>query len=452
MSAQSPSSLWLHRPNVSSSLPAWSREVDGPACTAFEELKRGLQELSGEVPRLGSGGVGLFRSSELPEEGFQRRMEGGQLVLRSGGDRGLLYGVFDLLRDLRLGRDAETEKRETPAMPLRMLNHWDNMDLSFAKTGEAVERGYAGASVFDWTRPFAEQPRVQELARLYASIGLNACCINNVNADPRYLTDDTFVKLAELAGVFRGWGIQLWSSVNFAAPMTLGGLDTADPLDAGVEAWWRERVEKLFDLIPDFGGFLVKANSEGEPGPNEYGRDHHDGANLFGRLLKPYGGQVIWRTFVYGSTGGREGGNFAHFHSLDGKFADNVSLQVKHGPIDFQANEPPHPLFGNMPETPLVLELQAAQEYTGQHAFTFYWGPLWTKILQTPMPQGRLMDLLSASGTGLAVIPGVGMSEWWTPHPLAAVNLYLGDRGGVGRPQLWTGSCRGNRRPADGQL
>jgi alpha-glucuronidase len=325
-----------------------------------------------------------------------------------------------------------------------MLNHWDNMDLSFAKTGEAVERGYAGASVFDWTRPFAEQPRVRELARLYASIGMNACCINNVNADPRYLTDETFTKLEELAGIFREWGIGLWISVSFAAPMSLGGLETADPLDAGVEAWWRERVETLYRLIPDFGGFVVKANSEGEPGPNDYGRDHDEGANLFARVLAPHGGTVIWRTFVYGSTGGRAGGNFTHFHALDGCFDDNVILQVKHGPIDFQANEPPHPLFGNMPRTPLMLELQAAQEYTGQDVFTFYWGPIWETVLKTPMAAGgvpqiagrkdrgrdaprpagnTLSDLLS--DTGLAVIPGVGMSEWWTPHPLAASNLYL---------------------------
>jgi alpha-glucuronidase len=389
---------------------------------ALEELRRGLGELYGVFPTVGKSGVGLFRCSELPEEGYERLIKGDRLILRAGGDRGLLYGVFDLLRDLALGREIE-DKCEQPFCKMRMLNHWDNMDLSFAKTGEAVERGYAGASVFHWTRPFAEQPRVLELARVYASIGLNHCCINNVNADPRYLTDETLPKLKELAEIFRPWGIRLWISVNFAAPISLGGLESADPLDAEVVAWWRERVDAFYAAIPDFGGFVVKANSEGEPGPNDYGRDHDDGANLFARLLAPYGGQVIWRTFVYGNTGGRSGGNFTHFHNLDGSFDENVILQVKHGPIDFQPNEPPHPLFGNMPKTPLILELQAAQEYTGQGVYTFYWGPLWSKILQTPMSEGCLSDLLAE--TGLAVIPGLGMSEWWTPHPLAAVNVYL---------------------------
>ena len=367
-----------------------------------------------------SSGLRMSVDPTLPSEGYAWALSPKGGLLRGGSDTGLLYGIFNLLRHIQLEQPLAAPRHSSPAYPDRMINHWDNLDASFAKTGELVERGYAGGSVFQWNQPDAPGPRAAVLARLYASIGINHCVINNVNADPRYLSDAMLDQIATLATIFRAWGIRLWLSVNFNAPMLLDGLSTADPLAEDVRNWWRRCASRIYERVPDFGGFLVKANSEGEPGPHDYGRDHHDGANMLTEALREHGGRVIWRTFVYGSTGGRKGGNFTHFHSLDGAFADGSLLQVKHGPIDFQPNEPPHPLLGAMPATAKILELQIAQEYTGQGVFTFYWPPLWRTILDAPAGAERIADKLA----GMAAIPGVGDQQGFFPHPLAAANLY----------------------------
>ncbi|NUS14735.1 MAG: alpha-glucuronidase [Streptomyces sp.] len=385
--------------------------------------------------RAGGGG-------EPGTEGFLLARRDGTTVVVADGPAGLLYGFFHVVR---LGESAFAEdggltgavQLHRPALATRMLDHWDN--LTTHPVMGHVERGYSGGSIF-WRdgEPLRDLPRVRAYARLLAATGVNAVAVNNVNvhaAETRLLTE-RLGDVAELADVFRPYGIRLHLSVNFAAPVVLGELDTADPLDDGVRAWWAAAAARVYEAIPDFGGFVVKADSEGQPGPFSYGRSHADGANMLAAALAPHGGEVHWRTFVYDHqqdwrdrSTDRARAAYDHFAPQDGDFADNVVLQVKHGPIDFQTREPVSPVIAAMPRTRLAVELQVTQEYTGQQRHVCYLGPMWSEVLGfRPWGDGgrSVADLAAdpSAGGGLVAVSNVGDDPYWTGHPLAQANLY----------------------------
>jgi alpha-glucuronidase len=304
----------------------------------------------------------------------------------ANNDVGVLYGVFHLLRLMQTQRRLDGQVFERPQFRHRILNHWDNLDGS-------VERGYAGASLWDWHKlPGYTAPRYTDYARANASLGINGTVLTNVNADATALTAEYLRKASALADVFRPYGIRVYLTARFSAPIEIGGLETADPLAPEVRAWWTAKVNEIYQVIPDFGGFLVKANSEGQPGPQDYKRTHADGANMLAAALEPHGGLVMWRAFVYSEsvTEDRHKQAYTEFQPLDGTFRPNVLVQVKNGAIDFQPREPFHPLFGAMPKTPLLLELQITKEYLGFATHLVYLGPLFEEVLQadTHRPQG----------------------------------------------------------------
>ncbi|WP_406050926.1 alpha-glucuronidase [Kribbella sp. NBC_00889] len=366
----------------------------------------------------------------LGAEGFVVARRGNNLVVAAEAGRGLLYGYFYVLRYFEW-MTSEFVVVERPAIAIRMLDHWDNL-VPHPRMG-AVERGYSGGSIFFRDgRVVADLTRVRGYARLLASIGINAVAINNVNvhaAETRLITDH-LPDVSRLAAVFREYGIAVYLSVNFAAPMELSDLDTADPLDPRVIRWWSAAVSRVYDAVPDLGGFVVKADSENRPGPHVYERTHADGANLLAQALAPYGGTVFWRCFVYDShqdwrdrSTDRARAAYDHFIPLDGRFQDNVVLQVKHGPLDFQAREPVSPLLGELQATRFALELQVTQEYTGQQKDLCYLGPWWREILQ--------FDTTGAGGATVAdrtkaivAVSNVGDDANWTGHKLAQSNLY----------------------------
>lgn len=347
-----------------------------------------LEQLTAMLPKATVERAGALRDGGyLIESALLREKKCTVIVSKS--DAGVLYGTFHFLRLMQTGRPVEPLSLSSePAIELRMLNHWDNLDGS-------IERGYGGKSLWKWDElPDYVNQQCHEYGRFCASIGINGVVLNNVNADPKILQQDYLVKVAALTDVFRTWGIRTYLCANFAAPMRpsdvdrrvkgwrgIGNLDTADPLEPAVVAWWKTKADEIYRLIPDFGGFLVKADSEGEPGPRSYQRTHAEGANMLADALAPHGGTLIWRAFVYGRSEDRAMDAYHEFKSLDGKFRDNVFLQVKNGPLDFQPREPFTPLFGAMPETHLALELQIAKEYLGHATTLAYLGPMWTEIL-----------------------------------------------------------------------
>ena len=366
---------------------------------AVAELQRGLGGLLGRDESVGHavrpGAILVGTPAELPavaalhlplaglgDEGYllrSARVDGAPVtIVTANSDIGVLYGAFALLRQLQTGQSiAHLDLASAPKVRIRMLDHWDNRDRT-------VERGYAGESIWDWWRlPDYRDPRYTDYARANASIGINGTVLNNVNATPDILTHRYIEKVAALADIFRPYGIKVYLSVNFASPIKLGGLKTADPLDPQVAAWWRAKADEIYRAIPDFGGFLVKANSEGQPGPGDYHRSHAQGANMLAAALSPHHGIVIWRAFVYSATGGGDRAKEAYdeFKPLDGQFADNVVLQVKNGPIDFQPREPFSPLFGAMPRTPLGLEVEITKEYLGFATHLVYLGALFQEAL-----------------------------------------------------------------------
>lgn len=345
-------------------------------------------------------------------------VEGG-IDIRAGEPVGCLYGTYALLRELSLSADPRTiNLTSAPAMPLRMLNHWDNPDGH-------VERGYAGRSIFDWwTLPERLDQRMIDYARANASIGINAVVVNNVNArsfmlEPRYIA-----KLRRLADAWRPYGIRVFLSARFSAPRDIGGLETADPLDPAVAAWWRAKADEIYAAIPDFGGFLVKANSEGQPGPQDYGRTHVDGANMLAAALGNRG-TVIWRAFVYSAEDDTDRAMqaYAEFVPLDGQFAANVIVQVKNGPIDFQPREPFHPMFGAMPNTRLMLEAQITKEYLGQGTHLAYLAPLWEEVLQADTGHGGNVAQIIAP-VGMAGVANTGSDRNWTGSDFDQANWY----------------------------
>lgn len=347
----------------------------------------------------------------LGKEGYTIRTSEGKTVLEAATEQGLLYATYHLLRLQAEGADCtRLDIQEKPAFDIRVLNHWDNLDGT-------IERGYAGRSLWKWEDlTDSVSARYREYARANASVGINGTVLNNVNASPEILSADYLQKVQKLADVFRPYGIKVYLSVNFASPMKLGGLSTADPLDEEVARWWKEKVQEIYGLIPDFGGFLVKANSEGQPGPCDYGRTHAEGANMLAEALKPYGGIVMWRAFVYSpSDADRAKQAYLEFQPLDGRFRDNVMVQVKNGPIDFQPREPYSPLFGAMPHTPLMVEFQITQEYLGHSNHLAYLATMWNEFYRYVQP---------SSLKGVAGVVNVGDNVNWCGHDFAQANWY----------------------------
>ncbi|HOT98824.1 MAG TPA: alpha-glucuronidase family glycosyl hydrolase [bacterium] len=352
------------------------------------------------------------------------------IAIAANSDRGVLYGVFHLLRLVQTRQKiVRLAIRSTPKVQIRILNHWDNLDRT-------VERGYAGRSLWEWDAlPDSLNPRYVDYARANASIGINATVLTNVNANARVLTPEYLRKVQALADVFRPWGIRVFLTARFSAPVEIGGLATADPLDPAVIAWWRAKAAEIYSLIPDFGGFLVKANSEGQPGPQNYGRSHAEGANLLADAVAPFGGIVMWRAFVYDQhvPDDRAKQAWNEFVPLDGQFRANVLIQVKNGPIDFQPREPFHPLFGAMPRTALLPEFQITQEYLGASVHLVYLAPLYEECLQSDTEAAgpgstvaRIIDgsLYPRPHTAMAGVANIGDVRSWTGHPFGQANWY----------------------------
>ncbi|NJB85117.1 alpha-glucuronidase [Lewinella marina] len=396
---------------------------------SLRELRNGLRGLLGIhlAPAAGAPGKGSglalrrLAAGEIGPEGYRLRQQGNRLELAASDDRGFLYGTFHLLRMLQMGESLRgLDVEEVPAKDIRILNHWDNLDGT-------VERGYAGFSIFNWhTLPDVLDPRYTDYARACASVGINGSVVTNVNANALIFRDDYLEKAAALADVFRPYGVKIYLTARFSAPMELGGLSTADPLDPEVKEWWAAKAKAIYSRIPDFGGFVVKANSEGQPGPREYGRSHAQGANLLADALAPYGGIVMWRAFVYNSDpeADRAAQAYEEFVPLDGQFRDNVVVQVKNGPIDFQPREPFSPLFGATPETPLLLELQITKEYLGQGTHLVGLAPLFAEVLQADTHQGGAGTTVASTVTGLAGVSNVGTARNWTGHPFGQADWY----------------------------
>jgi alpha-glucuronidase len=419
---------------------------------AASELDRGLRGLLGAAPtradsvsRDGALVVGTPRSLpllarlnlQLPPPGSQgyvirsTTLAGrSALIVAAPDDIGVLYGVFHLLRMMQIRQPLDRmDLREVPRIQLRILNHWDNLDRT-------VERGYAGQSLWHWHKlPDYIDPRYIDYARANASLGINATVLTNVNANAVALTPQYLQKAAALADALRPYGIRVFLTARFAAPIEIGGLRTADPADRGVQQWWQAKVAEIYRTIPDFGGFLVKANSEGQPGPQDYGRSHADGANMLAAALAPFSGVVMWRTFVYSneSPDDRAKQAYSEFVPLDGQFRDNVLLQVKNGPIDFQPREPFHPLFGAMPRTPLMLEVQVTKEYLGFATHLAYLGTMYAEVLRADTHArgagstvAKVIDgtLHGYRRTGIAGVANIGTDRNWSGSHFDQANWY----------------------------
>jgi alpha-glucuronidase len=381
----------------------------------------------------------LLPPSDLRDDGFwltHMQVRGADcIIVTATNDRGVLYGVFAFLRKIALQQPLRSlDESQQPYAPLRWINQWDNLD-------GGIERGYAGRSIFFENGGLrADLTRAADYARLLASVGINGCAINNVNADPRLLEDDSLAQLARVAAAFRPWGVQLSISVDLGSPKTIGGLDTFDPADPRVAEWWRKKVDLIYTLIPDFGGFVVKADSEGRLGPSTYGRTQAEAANVIARPLKAHKGIVFYRAFVYdhhldwrNPNNDRAKAAYDYFHPLDGRFEENVVVQIKHGPIDFQAHEPVSPLFAALPSTNEAIELQITQEYTGQQRHLCFLIPMWKEVLDFDLHANNrhspVMDLVAGKTFhrptgGFVGVANVGLDENWLGHPLAMGNLY----------------------------
>ncbi|ROT22279.1 alpha-glucuronidase [Muribaculaceae bacterium Isolate-110 (HZI)] len=333
-----------------------------------------------------------------------------RITITAPTDLGALYGAYHLARLSASGAHVPSHISESPAFALRILNHWDNLDGT-------IERGYAGRSMWKWDElPDVMSPRYADYARRNASIGINATVLNNVNASPLILSTPYLHKIKALADTFRPYGIKVFLSVNFATPMALDSLPTADPLDPAVQKWWKRKADEIYSLIPDFGGFLVKANSEGQPGPMDFGRTHAEGANMLARALRPHHGIVMWRAFVYSPIDAdRAKQAYMEFQPLDGRFDPNVIIQIKNGPIDFQPREAYSPLFGAMPATPQMVEFQVTQEYLGHANHLAFLAPMWQEFFSQVSP---------ASLKAVAGVANVGDDPNMTGHPLADANWY----------------------------
>ncbi len=455
--------LWLKYDAISNpqklqsykrAITGWMSVGDSPTlAVAKEELQSGLNGLLGAaVPNLKAANDGAIVAavysnvSSLTESSLENKLKGldseGFVILNTmldkkkvilitaNSDVGVLYGVFHFLRLLQTHESIENLAiTSSPKIKLRVLNHWDNLNRT-------VERGYAGFSLWDWHKlPDYIHPYYRDYARANASLGINGTVLNNVNANALILTPHYLEKVAALANVFRPYGLKVYLSIRFSAPIDIGGLKVSDPLDEQVQQWWKNKTKEIYALIPDFGGFLVKANSEGQPGPQNYGRSHADGANMLADALKPFGGVVMWRAFVYDNNIKEDRAKQAYneFTPLDGKFRGNVLVQVKNGPIDFQPREPFHPLFGAMPKTPLMMEFQITQEYLGFSTHLVYLGVLFKEVLAADTyAQGagstvaKVVDgsLEGHAISGIAGVANTGTDRNWTGHLFGQANWY----------------------------
>ena len=354
-----------------------------------------------------------------PAEGYHIYDEGGVRHLAASSMAGVRYGVYALMRAEALGQAGPgMDLREHPFYAIRMLNHWDNLD-------DTVERGYAGKSMWEWTAPDIPEERIRRYAELCASVGLNGAVLNNVNANPRILDAEHISRVAKIAKILREYGIQTYLSINWASPIHLGGLKTADPLDPAVRTWWEDKVAEIYRAIPDFGGFLVKANSEGQSGPQDYGRTHADGANMLADALSSFDGIVIWRAFVYSPTSpDRASQAVEEFLPLDGEFAANVIVQVKNGPVDFQPREPFNPLFGQLKNTRMMMEFQVTQEYLGFSNHLAYLGPMWEECLDAETYRDRSNSSVADVITFIAGVANTGQDPDFCGYVFAQANWY----------------------------
>lgn len=420
--------------------------------TALNELSFGLEKMLGISPKCVSSnnsgiiiGVSSYINTlsnddinNLKDDGYIIKYYNQNIIISGKNDRGVLYGVFAFLRLVQLETPLHKMNMiDNPSNMYRMINQWDNFDGS-------IERGYAGNSIFYENNKFIKnKQRVQDYARLLASVGINSIVLNNVNVhyhETRFITKVYLPEIARLADIFRKYGITIFLSVDFASPIELGNLSTADPLDKSVAKWWRDAATEIYHFIPDFGGFLVKADSESRPGPFTYGRDHAEGANMLASALKPYGGVVIWRCFVYNckqdwrdTKTDRANAAYDNFMPLDGQFLDNVILQIKNGPMDFQVREPVSPLLGGLRNTNQIMELQITQEYTGQQKHVCFLVPQWKEILDfdtLSKGKGSTIKKIIAGEVhpqehcGIAAVSNIGNDLNWTGHQLAQANLY----------------------------
>jgi alpha-glucuronidase len=456
--------LWLRYDKIENSsklreyaalLKAIVSEKDSPTLLAAQkELSLAINGLIGiklqiqkEVQLPGSIIIGTPSSSSiltslhlddklksLGDEGFYilSTMVNGKkaIVITSNTDVGVLYGSFYFIKLMQTQQSLENLSiQNAPHIKHRVLNHWDNLDRT-------VERGYAGFSLWDWHKlPDYIDPRYYDYARANASVGINGSVLTNVNSNAQILTEPYLKKVAALANIFRPYGIKVYLTARFSAPVEIGGMSTADPLDPTVREWWKKKIDEIYTYVPDFGGFAVKANSEGQPGPQNYKRTHADGANMLAEALAPHNGMVMWRSFVYSNEVPEDRAKQAYneFKPLDGKFNKNVMVQVKNGPIDFQPREPFHPLFGAMPQTPLAMEFQLTQEYLGYATHLVYLATLFKECLDSDTyVKGKgayvykIIDgtLENHSLTGIAGVANIGTDRNWCGHPFAQANWF----------------------------
>ncbi len=397
-SGEDGSRLWLRFDTAKT-----TSTITGVKGTAMTELQAYWQ----------GGPVILKRQKGLPKDGYTIKSQGGKTVISAANDAGLLYGAYHLLRLQQISENGvyfdqsmdHLDITEKPFYDLRILNHWDNPNGT-------VERGFAGKSIF--LNPTPE--RMKMYARANASVGINGTVLNNVNAKPEALSTESLQKAKSIADQLRPYGIRVYLSINFASPIKVGGLETADPLDANVIKWWKNKVNEIYKLIPDFGGFLVKANSEGEPGPQDFGRTHADGANMLAAALKPHKGIVMWRAFVYNpQSSDRANQAYEEFMPFDGQFADNVIIQIKNGPVDFQPREPYSPLFTAMKKTQMMVEFQITQEYLGAANHLVYLAPMWQEFFSFVKP---------GSLKAMAGVANIGDDVNWCGHHFAQANWY----------------------------
>ena len=446
MKAQNWSQMWLGYHPISKDNKNWKvicndfSKEDRVVNSAIGEFAKGIKGYFGAGITEDDGDVyvlEIIKDTSIANEGYSIKGEKSGVTLRASDENGVIYGVFAILR--KLGARIRLEdicEKAAPSNPLRMMNHWDNMDGS-------IERGYSGESFFFENDDMYVDERTVDYARFMASVGINGIVINNVNvkgAATYLITDRFFDKVKELQDIFADYGIKLYLSINFAAPIELGGLEVCDPFDEGVIAWWQAKSKEVFEKLPGFGGYLVKADSEGRPGPFTYGRTQADGANMLADAVAPYGGIIIWRCFVYNCTQDwrdyktdRARAGYDYFKDFDGEYHDNVILQIKNGPMDFQIREPISPLLGGLTKTNQLLEVQIAQEYTGHQIDLCYLIPMFKEVLDfrtycseendtvADIVSGRTMGNKLA---GMAAVINTGNDFNWTGNDLAAANLY----------------------------
>ena len=434
VSAQSDGSqLWLGKQYANSCQVISQLPDDATAKIAKQELENNWRGKNVElkIDKALNLGEGYNLYARPAQQGDNIQYEA---TITASNPIGLLYGAYELIRlqntdayNTGSGNQQNFSKAidetEKPQVGLRILNHWDNLDGS-------IERGYAGKSIFKWEEiklgkngkggsiSKSLHDRLITYARANASLGINGSVLNNVNASPKMMTAEYINKVKIIANILRPYGIRVYLSINFASPMALGYTKTADPLDKKVQQWWKKKAKEIYATIPDFGGFLVKANSEGQPGPGDYHRTHADGANMLADAVKPYGGIIMWRSFVYGANHKGEDRvkqAVSEFKSMDGKFRDNVILQSKNGPLDFQPREPYAPIFDNIKQTPQIAELQITQEYLGQSKHLTYLAPMWKEFFGFVNPD-RLV--------GISGVANIGDDANWCGHPFSQANWY----------------------------